>query len=152
MKFIVKRMASLILALLIALLAASCGGEPGSISSKTDGETTTAANSDDAATEKLINWESANLPKKDFEGKEFVVLTHDVPNKAHTWYLLAPDEMNGEALNDAMYNRNIKIGEIYNTSISSYYSTAVGTDASKVINSGDDTYAAVLGKIGRAHV
>lgn len=147
MKFKAKRLSSLIVALLITLLSASCGSVPSSVSSKTDGEITSSAVSDEAATDKPVSWESANLPKKDFEGKEFAVLTNDVANKAHTWYLIVPDEMNGEALNDAMYNRNMKIGEIYNISISSYYSTAIGTDASKVINSGDDTYAAVFGRI-----
>jgi len=142
-----RRFIAFALAFLTALLAASCGGAANSPVSKVDTENAADATSGEIAETNKINWESANLPKKDFDGREFVVLTHEPPNKQLTWYMVVPEELNGESLNDAMYNRNAKIGEIYNTSIVSHYSTAIRTDASNAIASGDTTFSAVFGRI-----
>lgn len=142
-----KRPTSIICALLIALVTASCASGPSTPTSKTDTEITSASVSEEVTTAKPVSWETANLPKKDFGGADFVILSGDVPNKAYTWYMAVPEELNGEILNDAMYNRNTKISEIYNISISAVYSTAIRTDASKAINAGDTTYAAIFGRI-----
>jgi hypothetical protein len=140
-----NRIVSLIITVLLTTMTFSCANSSNSPTNNT--ADTSAQLSNEVTTAKTINWESANLPKKDFGGKEFVILTRDTSNKAHTWYLVAPDELNGDTLNDTMYNRNKKIEEIYNISISSYYSSQVKTDASNAINAGDDTYSAVFGAI-----
>lgn len=147
MKLYLKRSASLIAALLIFALTASCGGNDLNNPLPNNDVGTTTVTSDEVTTAKVVNWESANLPKKDFNGKEFVILTRNTANLAHTWYLVAPDELTGDSLNDAMFNRNKKIEEIYNITISSYYSSSLKSDANNAINAGDDTYAAVFGSI-----
>ncbi|MCI8388427.1 MAG: extracellular solute-binding protein [Clostridiales bacterium] len=98
-------------------------------------------------TPSVTNWESAGLPIKDFDGAEFVILTQKNDNAAQTWRMIAPEEQTGDNLNDAMYNRNKKIEEIYNIKISSYYSSSLKNDASNSINSGDNAYSAILGQI-----
>ena len=97
--------AVLLLALLVAASTFSCGETAAPV---TTDAVTTAAPATETEADK-INWESSGLPEKDFEGKEFTILMTNVDNLAHTWHLIAPEELSGDTLNDAMYDRNKKI-------------------------------------------
>ena len=133
---------SLLSALILSTFA--CGEQP-TIDAETGGETTTTAPVE--TTDTKINWESSGLPEKDFGGREFTILTDNVSNLLHSWQLIAPDEQVGEALNDAMYNRNKKIEEIYNVTISSVYTTTLKDDANNSISAGEDVYSALFGRM-----
>ena len=136
-----KRQTAFILTILILAAATSCGD-----SASTSDNTTKSTETITASTETTIfNLESSGIEIKDFGGKEFTVLTQNVGNHAHTWKMIDPDELSGESLNDAMYNRNKKIEEKYNIDISSIYTTTPASDISKSINAGDDDYAAAFG-------
>lgn len=135
--------AVLLLALLVAASTFSCGETAAPVT--TDAVTTTAPATETEADK--INWESSGLPEKDFEGKEFTILMTNVDNLAHTWHLIAPEELSGDTLNDAMYDRNKKIEDIYNITITGLMSTSVKNDANNAINAGDNTYDAIFTSI-----
>jgi len=63
-----------------------------------------------------IPWESL-LPQTDMEGMNFRVLTLTNGVVALTT-LFQPEEETGELLNDSIYNRNLKIAELYNVKFS----------------------------------
>ncbi|MBR5444563.1 MAG: hypothetical protein IKV57_00475 [Clostridia bacterium] len=54
-----------------------------------------------------------NLPEKDYEGRNFHLLTRE---KYYNKFM--PEDMTGEAVNDALYTRNAKIMERYNITMS----------------------------------
>ena len=135
--------AVLLLALLVAASTFSCGETAAPVT--TDAVTTTAPATETEADK--INWESSGLPEKDFGGREFTVLTAEVDSTNYTWHMVAPEEQNGETLNDEMYDRNKKIEEIYNITISSVYTASMKNDATNSINAGDDMYSLIFSKI-----
>ena len=59
-----------------------------------------------------------NLPDVDMNGKVFTFLTSDWPGEA-VWHVtdITVEELNGEALNDAKYTRNMNIESKYNCKI-----------------------------------
>lgn len=130
---------------LLLILSTACGETPAPNNTDVSTEIETTAPVETEA--EKINWESSGLPEKDFGGREFTVLTAEVDSLNHTWHLVAPDEQNGETLNDAMYDRNKKIEEIYNITITSVYTNAMKADATNSINAGDDMYSLIFSKI-----
>ena len=110
------RYTSLLLALLLTLPLAGCGGEPVS----DDTVMTTDGASDEVSSESDESVPGStlaapDLPKTDMEGKTFTILAED-------WWTYAPlaitdispSEMNGEVLNDASFRRRSAISEKYN--------------------------------------
>ena len=140
-----KRAASILILASLLASAASCGQSPTGTNVATDNPDDSTTPADTSA--QVVTLETSGLPIKDFEGREFIAVTNSVSNMAHTWYLLSPDELNGDTLNDIMYNRNKKIEELYNISISTYYTTSAPSTVSNAVKAGDDTYSAILGKI-----
>jgi hypothetical protein len=105
-------------------------------------DTTTAADTASAA----VNWESSGLPKEDFGGVPFTILYGGgEPVAAQSYRFVDVADLNGEVLNDAIYNRNMKIGDLYNVDIGVVYSSAFDADVKAAVNSGDASYAAVFG-------
>ncbi|MGN1129587.1 MAG: hypothetical protein ACI4T6_11625 [Candidatus Flemingiibacterium sp.] len=142
------RTIALTIALLMLTPAFSCGSQTANGADTVSGnKNTDAVSSAPEAETKLINLESSGLEIKDFDGKEFTVLTLNVDNYAYTWHMIDPEELNGESLNDSMYNRNKKIEEKYNIDISSVYTSAVHSDISKSVNANDNAYAAAFGQM-----
>lgn len=137
-----KRAASILILASLLASAASCGQSPTGTNVATDNPDDLTTPAETSA--QVITLETSGLPIKDFEGREFIAVTNSVSNMAHTWYLLSPDELNGDTLNDAMYNRNKKIEELYNIEISTYYSSTAKNDVSKAVSAGDSTYSAIL--------
>ncbi|MCQ2431074.1 MAG: hypothetical protein MJ175_00565 [Clostridia bacterium] len=136
---------STVLALLTSILlctAASCGEAAETPAGNTpDAPDVTAAQTEETVdTKDVINWESANLPVKDFGGDVFSIASYELSSMTHAWYLLAPEESTGEVLNDAIFNRNQKISDLYNISFAVEYSTTPETSISKSVTAGDDAY------------
>ena len=145
-----KRTALLLLAALSVSALASCGeaaapvsGENADNTLPVETEEVTAAPAKD-----IVNWESANLPVVDYGGKAYNILTYDNSNAYYAWRMLDTASLDGEVMNDAIYNRNRKIEGIYNIKINSEYSTAVSSGLSKSVKAGDNAYDAGFDAIG----
>ncbi len=106
-----------LLALLLAAVLAS-SGLVGCGSAEPEAETNGGAG--DAAvettpqdTETTRDQISDNLPDKDFGGRNFHLLT-----RQNYFHKFMPEDMTGEAVNDALYARNTEIMERYNITMS----------------------------------
>lgn len=119
----------------MTLSSLSCGETPDDNGSTS--ETTTTASTTAPST----------LEIKDFGGYTVKVLTR-ADTGTGTWFTVdvTSDELNGEAINDAVYMRNQKIEEDYNITIERI--SEEGTDhvnlVTQAVLSGDDTYDLVL--------
>ena len=58
-----------------------------------------------------------NVPDQDFGGNEYT-MTAPVNTSFVNYIYMAPEELTGEPINDAFYNRNLLIGERFNVAIS----------------------------------
>ena len=124
-----------ILYILLAMLFAlsGCGGNE---TTETAPEVSdTAAQTETEAETKI----RGNLPDKDFEGRAFHVYTRSAPGYSQfDAYELVSEELNGEVLNDAIYQRNAIVEEKYNLSVEQQKFEAPGTETIKAVQSGDD--------------
>ncbi len=90
--------------------------------------------------EDILNALLADVPKEDYGGYEFMMLNNE-SNFAYT--LMTAEELTGEGINDAIYNRNVAVSEKLNIAITENmvaYSQ-VTTDMNTSIAAGDDTYS-----------
>ena len=129
-----KRIISLILlASVLALSFAACGAEDAPAKAETEPTETTAAETEPPKID-------PGLPERDFGGYEFRVLTKGTTNIHWKSRDIASDEQNGEPINDAVYNRNLKVGEKYNFKVTDVpckdYNNRPA-EASKLVLSGD---------------
>ena len=133
----IKRILCALLAACMMVPLASCGNAP----AETDaGEQDTAA----VDTEKETTEEEArlatpdDLPDADYEGSDFTILCY-----GHTSWLMDTEELNGDVVNDAIYNRNHNVAERFNSNIifdsAADYSTA-SSNVRNAVASGDDYY------------
>ena len=132
-----KRFTALFLALIISSFSAvGCSEEP----SETTAETvqTEEAVSAETETEKLV----PDLPEMDFEGYEFSVLTRGQHHAE--WYSedIYAEEITGEPINDAVFNRNVNVGSQYNFTIKELTGESADPDNSVIqsVASGDAVY------------
>jgi len=106
-----------LLALLLAGILASSGlvgcgnaeADPGQ--SENTGDAAAETNAEDAETTR--DQIADNLPDKDFGGRDFHLLT-----RQNYFQKFMPEDMTGEAVNDALYSRNAMIMEKYNITMS----------------------------------
>ncbi len=140
-----RKILSLLLAcLLIVLPLAGCSekaadgsGSADSLPSSSGGVTDAGAEEEDDG---LIG---DDLPEKDFGGEEFAILTT-------SWYTakkyIYADEMNGEVVNDALYNQRAKISDRFNVNITCNDDgdlDPVAAQVHQLVISGDDSYSIV---------
>ncbi len=121
-----KWTAVLLLAAMLTSLAA-CG----------ETATETTAVTDTAATE-AVETEPAfddGLPEKDFAGRTFTSL---IPS--WTSNLMMAEELTGETLNDALYNRDITVESRFNVDIVSHVTDDATADIKNTAAAGDDLY------------
>ncbi|MBQ8510339.1 MAG: hypothetical protein IJ493_10585 [Clostridia bacterium] len=137
-----KRKLSITLcALMCAQILASCGG-----TGSTTPDDTTTSGSQDTTTSADTTAAVAELPEFDLENYELRILKRDqsqikwAPNK------FAPEEENGDILNDAYYQRNAQVSEKYGFTIKETIMTGADphNDIQKIIAAGDDMYDVVL--------
>lgn len=128
-----------ICALLAALTAVSCGSA-GRAQVTDDSVTTneeTTAPEDTALTD--------DVPPLDFEGREFRTV-----EQTSVMYGFAPEEQNGDIINDAVYERARKAEERFNITITptDYEDNTVITSiVKKTVMSGDQNYDLVFGQM-----
>ena len=128
-----KVTASILLAAMLAMTV-SCGNS-------TDAPETGDATSADTSTE--TEAPAAVLPDADFEGYEFTFLNGNV----FSWFTVSSvttDEQNGETMNDAIYERNRKVEERYNITLSEIPSSNAQADYLKSVQVGDDAFDVAL--------
>lgn len=80
----------------------------------------------------------------DYGGYEYLFLGQDACNWANC--IVVPEELNGELLNDAMYNRNKAVEERLNITITfeGVAKEAISPAMAKTVTSGDDVYDTVF--------
>ena len=86
-----------------------------------------------------------DLPEKDFGGYNFRVISRSENANVH-WYnydIYAAEE-NGDPINDAIYQRNKKVEEMYNIKITNIPEDSVGSKAARSIKAGSDDYDLVV--------
>lgn len=105
---------------------------------------TTAADTTPAETEttKIL----PDLPERDFEGYTFRGMTKGTAS-SH-WYSrdFYAEEITGEAINDAVYNRNATVGEKYNFKMEELGAESGDpvSDARKAVQAGENSFDVIL--------
>ncbi|HHX54514.1 MAG TPA: hypothetical protein GX704_06355 [Clostridiales bacterium] len=133
-----KLTAAFLAAVLFMSAVVSCGGSPKSV-------TDTAAQADIPAdpgagiTEEL----KPDLPESDFGGYDFRFLNGNTASWM-TIFVVTAAEQNGEAVNDALYTRNLAVSEKYGVKISEISTTSVANDAKKSVAAGDNNFDVAL--------
>ena len=153
---IIKVLAAIFLAAALIAVLASCGesgsggnadqniGGGGNIN-QPDGE-----NTGDAAANIEEERIYPDLPAQDFGGYEFSFLTrtiNDIDWAEWDHRDLFSEELNGDIINDAVYNRNQKIEEKYNITISETVVEDFAGILRRTVRAGDDIYDAALGHL-----
>ena len=106
-----KRISTLALALL--LLLSSCGGA----AEETEAAADTSAVETEAETGPLTEMEKRALVKDDLPDKDFGGMQFRISTKKGTLYEIDAEELTGDLLNDALYDRNLRIEERFNVEI-----------------------------------
>ena len=150
-----KRIISLALLLSTVILSAvSCGGGD----TGTANADTTAAGGDQAvettaAETTVINYKSANLPEKNYEGYN-IRFRQPKPSYDNAWWYIDTETENGEVLNDAIYKRNATIEEAFNVKITVDYSAdnaTFTTDVQNSVSAGDDLCDVAFGPLDQVN-
>ena len=153
-----KRLLSLILVmLLLAPSVISCSENAAEDTTETEASVETAA--DPAAVETVEETEERLLPdipeKADFGGEEICYVWWNISSwgaGTHDTRDLVVEEINGEGINDSVYNRNALISQNYNVTFALEiiaHDTFVQTVNANV-RSGDDTYDVVYPRMVEA--
>lgn len=134
-----KKVITLLLLTSMLLNVAACGGDGGS------GKDTTASDSSETTTAEDSPAGYPYYSGNDLGGETFTV--YNV--KKDLWNMLCviqPDEINGETINDAIYNRNEYVKQQLNFALEEInaadYAT-MATDLQTLVLAGDDVYDAV---------
>ncbi len=129
--------------LLAAMLTATaCGGA----TTETDSGETTAVGGETTAeavddTEDPTTKDELPTDVK-YDGYTFTVLSHDHPDTAIAWKVvdIYTEELNGERINDAVYQRNLDMEDRFNVKVAQNLQSNPGTTADQLITSGDDSF------------
>ncbi len=138
MSNILKLTAAFLAAVLFMSAVVSCGGSP-----KTGADT--AAQPDIPAdhgaeiTEEL----KPELPESDFGGYDFRFLNGNTSSWM-TIFVVTAEEQNGEAVNDALYTRNLAVSEKYGVKISEISTTNVAGNVKKSVAAADNAFDVAL--------
>ena len=120
--------------LLASMLAASCGGGP-TVSDDT------VDTSDSQPEETTAATRLTELGSKNFENRKFTIM--DANDYPATNIIYPGDSLNGDIINDALYNRNAKIEDLYKIKIEYVHMDPAKTGAEAVRQSvlaGDQAY------------
>lgn len=134
--------------ILCALLLASCGSN----TVEATGETDADLQAEETTTE---NEGYYGLEAQDFGGVTFTIANREksANYNAHPNPELDAPELTGEALNDGIYNRNLKLQEKYNILLESVTFAGhdqIANEIKKAVTSGDATYDAAFPGVAMA--
>ena len=121
---------------LLTALLVSCG--------QTAGEDPVTTASDSTVTEPVETEPEYIYPDEDFEGHEFVFLNQALCSWANR--LCVPEETTGDLINDAMFERNSRIAERFNITITEHNVTKdeISSLVRNTVMAGDDSYDCAL--------
>ncbi|MBQ4290096.1 MAG: hypothetical protein II719_02765, partial [Clostridia bacterium] len=134
--------------ILIALAAASCGDTSATVpAASSDLPASSGSETEETETsgEPVQLLPEPDLGEIDFGGEEFWVLAPPNDQVYHYWTVMDGDEfilsegLNGEIVNDAVFNRNLQIESKLNIKIRKLTSETVVEDALEIINGGDSS-------------
>lgn len=131
-----RRMISILL--LASTLLASCGGTGSGTESTADAPGETSGTTD-TETEKL----TSGLEAVDYGGEEINFLTYKNSDYQNSQMDILAETLNGEHVNDAVYNRNKLLEDKYNIVVKSdgdKDNWGVEGEIKRVVMAGDDTY------------
>ena len=137
-------------AAILALLCASsvmtaCGGDTAATTpSQTDAPDAVQTTAAVTETKPVTDWTAAGIEAVDFGGEELHFIVQTINSDTYAWFMMDPEESNGEVLNDAIFDRNAKIEELFNVKITGEYNDAPHTQVSKAVSAGDGAYDAML--------
>lgn len=140
-----KKLALLLAMLLLASTAVGCGNAEEN--KETTGGDVTADTTADTTEEESTESYDTGLPDKDFGGRTFTFYTKN----DSTWSdwiesSIYVEELNGEVLNDAVYNRNVYVQEKCNIVLTEYAPTSANfsSEIGNSIQAGDSQYDVVM--------
>lgn len=131
-----KKQTLAVLLLAAVLLGTSCGGGTTTTAETTGGETDAQT-----ATETLspLDQTVAALPEKDYGGYEFTIMDRSTDHIPWETYDVYAESENGDAINDAVYQRNRVLEELYNIKIVESPIQNPTDNMQKLIIAGDDS-------------
>ena len=140
-----KRTLSLLL--IIAMLAANSAACGSTDAPAADG---TAAADDTPAAQTTADpnaRDTSDLPDTNLGGFNLRVLLATPTAAAQTMYIVAPDEENGDVLNDAVFRRTSRTGEKYGFTVENIYAAKVQDTLKTSVLAGDDEFDVALPQI-----
>ena len=138
-----KQYGAVLGALVLLGILSACGGESGVTVADTQSVLETSSQQTEAVTEEVYQ-----MPTLDLGGEEFTVL-----NSTTTWGFYTTfdlEEQTGDTLDDAVFNRNRKVEEMFNVKLLGV-DEDIGTAANelrKTVNAGEDVYQTALISLG----
>ncbi|MBR4959654.1 MAG: hypothetical protein IKY52_02015 [Clostridia bacterium] len=130
----------LLLSAMILSLSACGSGETVENAAETAGTDNTAVETE---TETIDPAEQDELPTDiTYDGYTFTVLSHDHPASAVAWQVvdIYTEELTGERINDAVYERNLSMEDRFDVKVAQNLQGDPNTTATQLINSGDDAF------------
>ena len=109
-------------------------------SGETQENTTTVDTISSGETESLTE-ATPELPERNFDGYTFTFLNG---NTSYTYNVVTAEEQNGDTINDAIYQRNLAVEELYNIQIEEIISTDPQGDYNRAVTSQDDSFDIAL--------
>jgi len=138
-----KRILCLFLAILLVIPFASCGeNEPVG----DQGKDTTASDTTNAPVSDEIYYEPDELPELDFGGETVTFLSPDSEDGGFSFFetQFTVEELSSNILNDSIYNRELYVEDRLGVEIENIKVVEIDTEIEKIMNSGDETYDAVI--------
>lgn len=130
-----------LLALCAALLLSAVGCSD-SGTNETTADTSVTQTEDTTPVETEFNWKNG-LDVQDYGGYTFTMLNGNVA----TWYsytLNVPEESTGEPVNDAFYERNMRVNELYNVEITESVVSDSMADLRNAVKAGSNDFDMAL--------
>ncbi len=139
-----KKTISFLLLCAMLCAAAGCASDSGSDTPDTTGNADATADTTPAETEteKIL----PDLPERDFEGYTFRGMTKGTASSHWSSRDFYAEEITGEAINDAVYNRNATVGEKYNFKMEELGAESGDpvSDARKAVQAGENAFDVIL--------
>ncbi len=132
---------TLLVSLCIALLL-SCVSCAGTTDETTPADTTDTAITETAPVETAYNWKNG-VEVNDYGGYTFTLLN----GCTATWYsytLIVPEEVTGEPVNDAFYERNMRVNELLNVEITENNVSDSMADLRNAVKAGSNDFDVAL--------
>jgi len=137
-----KKILSALLAFLTVASLAACAADNDTAADTTAADTTAAETTGELSDADKYQAAKAAMPKIDYNGYEFTIIDREDPNlNWHTVDVYAENET-GDAINDAVFERNMALEENFNIKFKErrIHSGSVSSTAATEVLAGDETF------------